>query len=473
LQKQFSRNILFLLLINLLIKPLYILFIDAEVQNRVGNQEYGTYFALFNFAFLFQIVLDMGIQNYNSKTVAQNRERVANHFALIFGAKFILAFAFVAAIIVFGLLVGYPQSYFPILIGVGIIMILQSLYVYLRSHFSALGEFRTETWLSALDKFLMLLVLGYFIYIQNEIDIQKFILGQALALGLAVVIALVLLASKFSLRVKLSWSESKSLVKQSFPFAVVFILMTLYTRMDGVMLERLLDDGGRSAGVYANGYRLLDAVNILGYLFAVLLLPMFAKLLGDREDVTGLTKIATGSLLTLATIVTVLCCFYASDIMHFVYDDISDYNIEVFRLLMLSFWFMSMSYVFGSLITASGDLRTFNFIFLLGIIINWLLNLWLIPSESAIGAAKTTLVTQAFVFCGQLILAIKMFKLTFGVSYILKAFLFVAISILIVYLISNNAGLLWIFEAIIGGLCMLLISFLMGLFRLSLVKGFD
>ena len=461
------------MLINLLIKPLYVLFIDAEVQNRVGHQEYGTYFALFNFAFLFQIVLDMGIQNYNSKTISQNRARVAEHFPLVIGAKFILAVVFLMAIALLGFLVGYPHRYFPILLSVGVVMILQSFYVYLRSHFSALGEFRKETWLSALDKLLMLLLLGYFLYVQNEIDIPKFILGQGLALGMAIGVAVVLLAKRFSFRVELSWSKSRSLVKQSFPFAIVFILMTLYTRMDGVMLERLLDDNGLSAGIYANGYRLLDAVNVLGYLFAVLLLPMFANLIGDKSDVTQLTKTATGVLLTLSTIISALCWFYASDIMHFVYDQITDENIQVFRLLMLSFWFMSMSYIYGSLITASGRLKTFNFIFLIGIIVNWLLNLWLIPSQAAIGAAIATLITQAFVFCGQLILAISRFKLRFGSSYILKAFLFVGLSIGIIYLIAKNVALLWIFEAIISGLSVLLISFLMGFFRLSLVKGFD
>ena len=473
MQKQFSKNILFLLLINFLVKPFYVLFIDAEVQNRVGPQEYGIYFALFNFCFLFQIVLDMGIQNYNSKTISQNRAEVAGHFATVLGAKLILVVGFVLAVFIFGMLVGYPRQYFPILMGVGVIMILQSLYVYLRSHFSAIGQFRTETWLSALDKVLMLVVLAYFIYVQNDISIPRFIVGQALALGLAIVIALVLLRSQFRLRVELSLFKTRKILKQSFPYAVVFILMTLYTRMDSVMLERLLDDKGLSAGIYANGYRLLDAVNILGYLFAVLLLPMFAKLVGDKADVTQLTKTATGILLTLATIVSALCWTYAVDIMDFVYDQVSLDSIQVFRWLMLSFWFMSISYIYGSLITASGNLRTFNLIFLIGIMINWILNLWLIPSQGAVGAALTTLITQAFVFCGQLFLAIQRFNLRFGTTYILKSLLFMVLSTVIVYLISNNVALLWIFEAFISGICILLISFLLGFIRLSLVKGLD
>ena len=56
MQKKFLTNLGFLLLVNLLIKPFYILGIDAEVQNAASGGEYGLYFALFNFTFLFNIL---------------------------------------------------------------------------------------------------------------------------------------------------------------------------------------------------------------------------------------------------------------------------------------------------------------------------------------------------------------------------------------------------------------------------------
>ena len=141
MQKQFSKNILLLLFINFLIKPLYIVGIDAQVQNQVGDKDYGVYFALFNFCFLFQIILDLGIQNYNSKYIAQAREKVTNQFKLVFGAKLILIFVFLFVVYTVGIFIGYPSSYVPLILGAGFIMVLQSMYIYIRSHFSALGYF--------------------------------------------------------------------------------------------------------------------------------------------------------------------------------------------------------------------------------------------------------------------------------------------------------------------------------------------
>ena len=47
-KQKFIWNLILVILLNLLIKPFYILGIDAEVINRVGASVYGNYFALIN-----------------------------------------------------------------------------------------------------------------------------------------------------------------------------------------------------------------------------------------------------------------------------------------------------------------------------------------------------------------------------------------------------------------------------------------
>jgi len=470
LQKQFTKNILLLIGINLLIKPLYVLAIDAQVQNRVGDEAYGMYFALFNFCFLFQIILDMGIQNYNSKEVAQNRAAVAEQFALVFGTKLMLITLFLVAISVGAAVIGYGLPFYKLLLGIGAIMTLQSMLVYLRSHFSALGYFATDSWLSGLEKLLMIFILGYFIYVTQEITIAKFIYGQIAGIGIAILFTIVWLGKKFSLAARFSITDAGRLLHKSFPYALIFILMTLYTRMDSVMLERLLDDNAKAAGVYATGYRLMDAANILGYLFAMLLLPMFAHKLAKGQDVNHLVRAATGMLLTCATIGSMTAWFYAEDFMKAIYTDITVDNIEVFRSLMISFWFVSMSYIFGALITASGDIKKLNVLFLFGIVINLGLNLILIPQRGALGAATATLATQSFVFLGQFLLAKTKFTLRYPATYISKAIIFMLFSFVLLYIFSQKLTILWILEVLLAVSILLGVSILFGFFRFNVIN---
>ena len=52
MRKTFLSHLFLIVLLNLLVKPLAIFGIDAQVQNEVGAAEYGFYFSLLNFTML-------------------------------------------------------------------------------------------------------------------------------------------------------------------------------------------------------------------------------------------------------------------------------------------------------------------------------------------------------------------------------------------------------------------------------------
>ena len=72
MQRSFLLNFGLVLVLNLLVKPFYILGIDAGVQRAVGSAAYGTYAALLSLGFLLNIVLDLGMTNQNTRHIAQH-----------------------------------------------------------------------------------------------------------------------------------------------------------------------------------------------------------------------------------------------------------------------------------------------------------------------------------------------------------------------------------------------------------------
>ena len=76
MQKKFLRNLVLLVFLNLLVKPFWILGVDRQVQNVVGPEEYGLYFTIFNFSFLFYIFLDLGITNFNNRNIKSSATKV-------------------------------------------------------------------------------------------------------------------------------------------------------------------------------------------------------------------------------------------------------------------------------------------------------------------------------------------------------------------------------------------------------------
>ena len=60
------------------------------------------------------------------------------------------------------------------------------------------------------------------------------------------------------------------------------------------MIERLLGtDGAYASGIYAQSFRIIDALNMIGILFANVLLPTYARALSENRSVVGLVQKAT------------------------------------------------------------------------------------------------------------------------------------------------------------------------------------
>ena len=303
MNREFILNILLLVFINLLIKPFFIFGIDLTVQNRVG-EEYGLYFALLNLTYIFQILNDFGIQNFNNRYLSQHPQLLPKYFPNLLAIKGLLSVLYIllTLLLAFGIF-GYRGHELPVLFILLCNAVLVQLIFFLRSNVSGLGHYRLDSFLSSLDKLLMLATCGVLLWGNLPgipLNIETFALAQTLALLLTTLIVFGLLRQKADFPVRPSWAKNWRagrpvvlfLLRKSFPYALVVLLMFAYTRLDGVLLERLLPDGKAHAEVFAGAYRLLDACNMFGYMFASLLLPMFARLL-KRDGPTGVHSLAS------------------------------------------------------------------------------------------------------------------------------------------------------------------------------------
>ena len=222
------------------------------------------------------------------------------------------------------------------------------------------------------------------------------------------------------------------------PYALSIFLMTIYTRTDVVMLERMLEDGSRQAGIYASAYRLLDAVNTLGLLFSGLLMPMFAKQLKDEIDITPLVRFSFQLIMVAAIIVAGTVWFFRTDIMLLLYKQATPFSGDVLGVLMGSFIAVSGTYIFSTLIGSAGHVARMNWIFILAFVINIVLNAFLIPEFKAFGAAISTLTTQFFVLIALIFLSKKLQLLRGGMVWILRILVFAIAVFGLSFLIKNS-----------------------------------
>lgn len=460
MKKEFLLNIVFLLAINFLIKPLYLFGIDLRVQNLVGLTDFGMYKVLFNIAFLLQFIHEPGIQSFNSQNIAKHPEKLGHHLPRILGLKAMLFIVYFALSIGYFLLKGFDDSLMPLMVIVTINLFLSALFLYLRTNIAAIGKFRVDSLLSSLDKVLMLIIIGYLAWAPSfyeRFEIIWLAYGQMAAFGISCVVALLILYRHIgSLKITISLPYINRLLWQAAPYALILLTISAYTRIDSIMLEHILDDRGRESGIYEYAYRFLDALNMIGYLFAALLLPMYAANIANKRTITDLIDIGLRMMVLVTFVGAAAMITYRTEVMTWAHAEATKYYSDIMLYLMLSFVSLSIAYIFGSLLVAANHLRKLNLILIAGVIINVGLNLYLIPREMALGAAKATLITQTLMTIGQIYIVISDLKVKIDRRLLLIVMVFGLLCAALFFGVRTYILMPWLFQAV-ASICISLV----------------
>jgi O-antigen/teichoic acid export membrane protein len=148
------------------------------------------------------------------------------------------------------------------------------------------------------------------------------------------------------------------------------------------------------------------------------------------------------------------------------------HSSTIFGLLMIGFLFVSVSYIYGTLLTANNNLKQLNMVAGTTVIINITLNLILIPRYHGIGAAISSLASQVFYAFGQLFLARTLLKTPMNWDIILKLALFMSINLVVGFLSLYIPG--WVPGILVLLSSCVATSLILGLIRprelLSIIK---
>lgn len=422
MQKKLLSGLFWVLLANLLVKPFWILGIEVGVQNTVGNEAYGFYHALLSFSYIFNILLDLGVTNFNTRNIAQHPQLIQKHLSGILGIKLCLLGLYLVVTFTAGLLMGYGSREFGLLALLTLCQALNSLILYLRSNFEGLMLFKWDSLFSVLDRVLMIVICGFLLWgphfsiFEFQFSIYHFVYAQLIAYGITAALAFTVIARKARLR-RLRWDRRFFLVilRKSAPFALLVLLMASYNRIDPILLRRMAGDA--DAGIYAGAFRLLDALTMVCYLVSVPLLPVFSKICKEikttsaHAQLTDALRLVFWPLMCFAIGCAVACTLLAEPLMNLLYHGNGLPYVPVFKVIIFGLVPIGITYIFGTLLTAGGHLRQLNLFAATSLVLNVVVNLVLIPHFGATGSAWASLTAQSFMAVAQLMLAIHLFHL--------------------------------------------------------------
>jgi len=435
LKRKFVTNLVLIILLNLLIKPLWIFGIDRTVQNMFPG-EFGFYTALFNLSFILSIFFDLGLTNYNNRHISQNHHLLQKYFSSIVVLKLILAILYGMVAFAIALIWNLSGKHLNLLLFLVLGQVLVSFTLYLRSNVAGMQMHTANSIISVLDRALMIGFCAILIWGKIggfTFSIAWFVYAQTAAYFVTAALCFILVAwkSKFP---KLRYDHKFFIVvvRQSWPYALLALLMVAYTRIDVILLAWMPRPGlMNEAGIYQHGFRLFDATYQFALLFAVLLLPLFSKMIKEKQDVHGLTLLSSLLLFIPTIALAIGSQVYRTEIMELLYDQHVAESAAFFGILMFSFLGMAGTIIYGTLLTANGNLRVLNITSAIALGLNIILNLILIPRYQAFGAAIACLLTQVFAGFSQYVITAVKFGFQLNRGLIFRLVIYIAGVILI------------------------------------------
>jgi O-antigen/teichoic acid export membrane protein len=340
--------------------------------------------------------------------------------------------------------------------------VLASVVLMLRAVLQGKQRFISDSWLSIVDRLVALGICTWMLktftveMFASEGGVLTFQIAQFFGYATALVLGLILVFWRGK-----TTSESKSLASNSQDtpknptskslgdwskevvwFGIMALAMSIFTRIDVQMIQCLsapnLEDiadildadaiksqlaaGYAEIGLYTRGYRLLDAGLIFSALLSTQLLPLFSKRLATGDDNSEVIWMSFRLVLWVSLGAAMGAWFYGEPLINWLYHGqmelgatLTQNGVEIpqamvysgeilnaamiFKVLMLAFVPMSLVHVFGTFVTASGQMKWLASLAFICVGINVAFNYIEIPKVGALGAATGCLITQ-WVFAG-------------------------------------------------------------------------
>lgn len=451
MQRIFARNILFLIFVNLVIKPIWIFGIDRNVQLHIGNEGYGLYFALFNFSIMFQILMDLGMLYYSTNKISRNPQNIKNYLPNIITAKFLLTILYLIIVIAIGYIVGYRGAALWLLLLLGVLQAVNSMMLYLRSNVAAMQFFTKDSILSVVDRLFVIVSCGVLLLtptMLSYLTIEMFVFLQIIGMLITCIAAYLFTTGRQIIRWNLDFKMVLGIIKQSIPYAVLVFFMGVYMRVDAIILE--LANGSFEVGEYAKAYRLMDIANsISGVLFASILLPLFGRMIQNKERVQPIVSLCLYILMSVAITAIIAVWYWGADIMRLLYHSEEETSLQQQKILFalsIAYCFYSLNYIYGTLLTADRNIKQLTITAIAGVVINIIGCIIVAEKYGALGIAIVSAITIASVALINIFVSHNKSSLQLSVHFraVWKMVFFAIIVFFCGYLINQWNGNIWL-----------------------------
>lgn len=363
------------------------------IARELGQEAFGQFALVFSLLGMLSIVTDLGLGPLAVTVLARAEHpgRVAGSYVLL---RSVLGVVGYGAVVGFVAVAGYPPQVLTATAVAGLTV------VFATSAHAYDAIFQVHERLRAIAVVAVVTQLA-----QVALTVALVMRGGTLAwfavpavLNDALLLAWKAPAAHRLLAIRYAWDRElwRSLLRQAVPLGAGAAFVTLYYRLDSVLLSKL--DTFDAVASYAVAYKFVTLLEFAPTAVAIAFLaPLTASWAADRVRFSGQLEAGARLLLVMAGAAIVGSWMYGPDAVALLYGDEYRSAGETLRILVVAACLGFLSILGVTALTAASRHRVYPLITFTGLTVNVVANLVLIPRYSVTGAAAATLATEALV----------------------------------------------------------------------------
>ncbi len=387
-------------------------FLTISLLTRyLGVEKYGIYNLVFAYLAFFGIFADFGLQLTLVRDLSSDTKSAEKLKSSYFSLKVI--FTFVSILLALITLIFFPYSQtikMSILVG-SLAVGAGQMNAYGASALQSKVKLDLVALLEVINRIATVIAIIIFVLLHR--GLYAIILSVLIGNILSTLLNIYLTPDFFRLTSIPSFDLIKKIIKVSFPVGITSLLSVLYFKVDTLMLSVMKSTV--DVGIYSLSYKLFENIIMLWLFYMASLYPLMAGYI-NKNDTKNLVLILKTSIIVLSVFVLVILSvgyFFAPLVIDILGGKNFIESILPFRVLLIALPFVFMNNIFYYLFLSFSKIKIIFWVLISSLVINLLINMFLIPRYGYIGTSASTVLTEFLVSILYCVFFLKMRLLSF------------------------------------------------------------
>ncbi|MBM3205970.1 flippase, partial [Candidatus Shapirobacteria bacterium] len=360
----------------------------------LGQDGFGNYSIVMAFLYIFSVLADLGLYSITLRDISRQGAKVSEIVSQAF------SFRFFSGLFIFALAPGIAW-FFPYSLETKIGIALASFGFWFLSNtqvlvtvFQKYLKMEKVAVAELAGRIVQIGLVGFFVF--KNMGFFNIILATSLS-SLANFLLIYFFVQKYT-AVKIVWDPAywRGIMKESFPLAISAVFVMIYFKMDTLMLSLMKPAG--DVGVYGVAYKILESLIFFPALFVGLIMPLLSRYaLVNQAEFKRVAQRGLDILLIFAMPLALGGLVLSSPIIALIAGSGFGASAGILNILIFATAIIFLGSLFSSMIIAIEKQKALAKIYALGAVVNFGMNLILIPKFSYWGAASSTLFTEVLV----------------------------------------------------------------------------